>query len=213
MRTWPAGGLPDDFQRGEGGVHEEQGSFILSFIRNVSGVTLHLYGITWTYSGRSVLDLDESMLGDYMELCQRGLLRPEMLRSGRNGETGPNADDPKWADQRTLEDFFPLEPGRVCASGGKTGIERQEGDQRAMRAGISAEGGRTDRKEREPGEGYAIYRSRDELGELPEEVGSVIWLGARWVGVDEEKILKVSEGYERRLWNWWVRGRRGPSLE
>jgi hypothetical protein len=121
--------------------------------------------------------------------------------------------NPKWADQRTLEDFFPLEPGRVRASGGKTGIGRQEGDQRAMRAGIPVEGGRTDRKEREPGEGYAIYRSRDELGEFPEEVAAVIWFGARWVGVDRAKIARVSEGYELRLWSWWVRRRRGPRLE
>jgi hypothetical protein len=47
-----------------------------------------LYGIKWTDSGRSVLDLDESMLDDYLDLCQRGLLRPEILRSGRNGRTG-----------------------------------------------------------------------------------------------------------------------------
>jgi len=55
--------------------------------------------------------------------------------------------NPKWADQRTLEEFFPVESGRVCASGGETGIERQEGDQRAMRAGTAVEGGRTERKE------------------------------------------------------------------
>ena len=38
--------------------------------------------------GRSVLDLDESMLNEYLDLCQRGLLKPEMLRAGRNGRTG-----------------------------------------------------------------------------------------------------------------------------
>jgi hypothetical protein len=77
-----------------------------------------------------------------------------------------------------------------------------------MRAGTAVEGGRTERKEREPGEAYSIYRSGDELGELPEEMSSVMSFGARWVGVDEEKIVKVSEGYERRLLNWWM-GRGG----
>ena len=125
--------------------------------------------------------------------------------------------NPKWADQRTLEDFFPLESG---ASGVERGIERQEGDQRATRAGIAVEGGRRDRNEREPGEAYSIYRSRDEVGELPEEMECVNSFGSRWIGVDEEKLVKVSEGYERRLLNWWIRtrrqeeeieGRRGPS--
>jgi len=72
-------------------------------------------------------------------------------------------------------------------------MERLEGDQRALRAGTAVEGGM------EPGEGYSIYRSRDELGALPGEIESVITFGARWVGVEEEKLLKVSEGYERRL--------------
>ena len=55
----------------------------------MSGATIGLYGITWTHSGRSVLDLDESMLDEYLDLCQRGLLKPEMkLRAGRNGRTG-----------------------------------------------------------------------------------------------------------------------------
>jgi hypothetical protein len=55
----------------------------------VSGATIGLYGITWTHSGRSVLDLDGSMLDEYLDLCQRGLLKPEtMLRAGRDGRTG-----------------------------------------------------------------------------------------------------------------------------
>jgi hypothetical protein len=35
--------------------------------------------------GRSMLDLDESTVDEYLELCQRGLLRPETLRSGMDG--------------------------------------------------------------------------------------------------------------------------------
>lgn len=93
------------------------------------------------------------------------------------------------------------------------GIERAQGDQRALRAGIAVEVGRTERKEGEPGEAYAIYRSRDELGELPEAIESVIAFGALWVGVDEEKLLKVSEGYERRLLNWSLRTRAVEGIE
>lgn len=93
------------------------------------------------------------------------------------------------------------------------GIERGQGDQRALRAGIPVEVGRTDRKEREPGEAYAIYRSQDAVGELPEGIQSMISFGARLVGVDEEKLLKVSEGYERRLSNWSLRQRRGEGIE
>ncbi|KAF8505783.1 hypothetical protein F5888DRAFT_1798751 [Russula emetica] len=105
-------------------------------------------------SSMSILDLDESTLNEYLELCQRGLLRPETLRS----------------DQRTLEDFFPLKSGRVGVSSGKPAIERPQGDQRAPRAGMSMEEG-TDWETREPGEAYRVYRSRDVLGVLPEEIG------------------------------------------
>ncbi|KAI0254701.1 hypothetical protein BJV78DRAFT_1273782 [Lactifluus subvellereus] len=121
----------------------------------------------------SILDLDKSMLDEYLDICQKGLLRPEMLRSG-----------------------------------GETAIERPNGDQRALSAGVPVAGGR-----QEPGEGYAIYRSRDVLGALPEEMEMVISYGARWVGVEEEMILKVSEGYERRLWSWWARIRREEGIE
>jgi len=116
-----------------------------------------------------------------------------------------------------LEDFFPLETGRIrvgAVTDKEMGIERAQGDQRALKAGLPVDVGRTERrKEREPGEAYAIYRSRDDMGELPDEIESVISFGARWVGVDEEKLLKVSEGYERRLWSWWVRTRGGRELE
>jgi hypothetical protein len=39
----------------------------------------------WTYSGRSILDLDENTLDEYLDLCQRGLVKRETLRSGRDG--------------------------------------------------------------------------------------------------------------------------------
>ncbi|KAN0126821.1 hypothetical protein V8E52_000461, partial [Russula decolorans] len=147
-------------------------------------------------SNMSALELDESTLDEYLELCERGLLRPETLRS----------------DQRTLEDFFPLKSGRVGASRDKPVIERPQGDQRAPRAGMSMEEG-TDWETREPGEAYRVYRSRDVLGVLPEEMGLVISYGARWIGVDEETVLRVSEGYERRLWTWVGRQRRQEGIE
>ncbi|KAH9999887.1 hypothetical protein BJV77DRAFT_498700 [Russula vinacea] len=145
-------------------------------------------------SNISVLELDESALDEYLELCQRGLLGPETLRS----------------DQRTLQDFFPLKSGRVGASRGKTAIERLEEDQRVPRAGVPMEGGT---EQREPGEAYAVYSSRDVLGVLPEDMALVISYGASWIGVDDETILKVSEGYERRLSTWLGRQKRGEGIE
>jgi len=71
----------------------------------------------------------------------------------------------------------------------------------------------TDWETREPGEAYRVYRSRDVLGVLPEEMGLVISYGARWIGVDEETVLRVSEGYERRLWTWVGRQRRQEGIE
>jgi RNA polymerase I-specific transcription initiation factor RRN7 len=107
----------------------------------------------------------------------------------------------KWVDRRRLEEFFPLESVRDVDGNGETGVDRLKSDQRALTAGVVGEG-------RETGEAYPIYRSRDVLGALPEEIEMVISYGARLVGVDEEMILKVSEGYERRLWNWWSHIRR-----
>ncbi|KAI9507923.1 hypothetical protein F5148DRAFT_1304849 [Russula earlei] len=146
-------------------------------------------------SKTSVLDLDGPMLDEYLDLCQRGLLRPETLRS----------------DQRTLEEFFPLEPGRIDTSNGLTAMERPQGDQHVLRAGLPKEGRREG--EREPGEGYAVYSTRDVLGVLPEEMELVVSYGARWVGVDEEFILKVSEAYERRLLKWWAGLRKSEGSE
>lgn len=48
---------------------------------------MRLYGTTRSNSGRSILDLDESTVDEYLELCQRGLLKPETLRSGMDGRT------------------------------------------------------------------------------------------------------------------------------
>ena len=66
---------------------------------------------------------------------------------------------------------------------------------------------------REPGEAYRVYRSRDVLGVLPEEMVLVISYGARWVGVDEELILRVSEAYERRLSTFVGRQTRQEAIE
>lgn len=138
--------------------------------------------------------------------------RDAALRYGRDDWQLEQTINPKWADQRTLEDFFPLKSGRVGVSSGKPAIERPQGDQRAPRAGISMEDG-TDWETREPGEAYRVYRSRDVLGVLPEEMELVISYGARWIGVDEETVLRVSEGYERRLSTWVGRQRRQEGIE
>lgn len=100
--------------------------------------------------------------------------------------------------------------GRIDASNGNSVFERAQDDQRGLRGGTPVEAGST---EREPGEAYAIYRSRDILGVLPESMEAVISYGAKWIGVDEELVLKVSEGFERRLWKWWGRVRRQEGIE
>lgn len=138
--------------------------------------------------------------------------RDAALRYGREDWQFGQTINPKWADQRTLEDFFPLKSGRAGASSGKPAIERPQGDQRAPRAGMSMEEG-SDWETREPGETYRVYRSRDVLGVLPEEMELVISYGARWIGVDEETLLRVTEGYERRLWNSVGRQRRQEGIE
>jgi RNA polymerase I-specific transcription initiation factor RRN7 len=138
--------------------------------------------------------------------------RDAALRYGREDWQLVHIINPKWADQRTLDDFFPLKSGRVGASSGKPAIERPQGDQRASRAGMSMEEG-SDWETREPGETYRVYRSRDVLGVLPEEMELVISYGARWIGVDEETLLRVTERYERRLSTWVGRQTRQEGIE
>ncbi|KAH9062691.1 hypothetical protein EDB87DRAFT_1673690 [Lactarius vividus] len=140
------------------------------------------------FSARSVLqvsDLDETRLDEYLDFCQDGLLRP--------------------GTSRVLEDFFPIGPGPVPAEAVETtAVDRVECDHHAMARGVADSG------KHEPGEGYAIYRSRDSLGIIPEEYQMVISHGAKWIGVDEEMLLKVSERYERRLGNWSASATRLP---
>ncbi|SRR6266852_676937 len=138
--------------------------------------------------------------------------RDAALRYGREYLHMGQTINPKWVDQRTLEDFFPLKSGRAGANSGKPAIERLEGDQRAPRVGVSMEEG-TDWETREPGEAYRVYRSRDVLGVLPEEMALVISYGARWLGVHEELILGVCEAYERRLSTWLGRQTRQEGIE
>jgi RNA polymerase I-specific transcription initiation factor RRN7 len=54
-----------------------------------------------------------------------------------------------------------------------------------------------------PGQSYAIYRSRDVTGSLPEELEMVCGRAARWVGVKDIYFCSVVERFERRLVKWW----------
>lgn len=136
-------------------------------------------------SGLQVSDLNETKLDEYLDLCQKGLSRP--------------------GTSRALEDFFPLGPSSGQAEAVETAVvERANSDQHAM-AGGTAESGK-----HEPGQAYTIYRSRDSLGAIPEEYQMVISHGAKWLGIDEEILLKVSERYERRFWHWSASATRLP---
>jgi len=137
----------------------------------------------------------------------------EVLFSARSGLQVPDMDETELDEyldfcqngllrpgtSQALEGFFPLGPAVETAA-----IDREKRDQQAM-AGETTESGI-----HEPGEAYAIYRSRDSLGTIPEECHIVISHGAKWIGVDEELLLKVSERYERRLSNWSASATRLP---
>lgn len=51
------------------------------------------------------------------------------------------------------------------------------------------------------GEGYAMYSSQDILGEVGETYGRVLDAVAAWCGggVTREEVVRVAEGFERRL--------------
>jgi len=54
-----------------------------------------------------------------------------------------------------------------------------------------------------PSEDYAIWRSRDVLGTLAEELRTVIGRAAKCIRIGEDYLGGVVEYYERRIVRWW----------
>ncbi|KAI0307155.1 hypothetical protein B0F90DRAFT_1807830 [Multifurca ochricompacta] len=142
-------------------------------------------------SEMSVLELDEFMLNEYLDLCQKGLLKPERFRS-----TGKGKGKERERNRSDLEDFFPFPSLKEDVDWNRSLTTAGFSRRRLKAAGVTELDPDLDL---ETGEAYAIYRPRDILGTLPEDCQLLISYGAKWVGVDEDLLLKVIERYEWRL--------------
>ncbi|TFY79057.1 hypothetical protein EWM64_g4955 [Hericium alpestre] len=145
-------------------------------------------------SNMSTAHLSAPMLDEYMDFCERALL----------GHVA------KEYDAKVVDEYFPL-PARknasyaACAS--EEGATGAQGSMQAARPGEDAADGL------EPGNGYMIYNSRDDLGSVPEDYEIVMQRAAWATGVGVEYMSGVVEKYERRVVRWWDMTRRRESRE
>ncbi|KAJ6628704.1 hypothetical protein B0H10DRAFT_1988902 [Mycena sp. CBHHK59/15] len=129
-------------------------------------------------------DLSDDTVDEYLAFCERALVGPEN------------------AEHDVLERYFPLRGGQ------------QTGDSAIATAAQRGKLGATEMQNNEegilrPGESYTMYHS----GELPDGYAAVVRRASCWAGVGTEYLCGVVGTYERRLWRWWLRARRGGSGE
>ncbi|KIJ70044.1 hypothetical protein HYDPIDRAFT_79247 [Hydnomerulius pinastri MD-312] len=128
----------------------------------------------------SVGDLDDAILDEYLDFCQKVLV-------------GPHNDE-----HRILDNYFPLANGIA------------EVTPTALMADLKVQGLSSTKVNDdnlgviEPGESYTIYHSRDTLGNLSPELDLLVQRSAGWAGVDGDFLCGVVERYERRLVRWWT---------
>ncbi|KAI9001035.1 hypothetical protein BD414DRAFT_473429 [Trametes punicea] len=137
-----------------------------------------------TDSNLSALDMDDTMLDDYLRFCEKALLPREDRLPPRNVTT----------------DQFPLavdhdKPLTTVHHAEDEGLPEQV----AMNANKVDDGVDSLR----PGQNYPIYNTQDILGSVPEDLEFVVSRAARWAGVDEDYIFGVVERFERRVLRWW----------
>ncbi|KAI0349413.1 hypothetical protein OH77DRAFT_1499561 [Trametes cingulata] len=131
---------------------------------------------------RSVLDMDDNMLDEYLQFCEKALLPREDRLPPRNVTT----------------DHFPLPEHTSPSSTSVTGNSPEKPPDSPMHATAVDENSDAVR----PGQNYPIYNTQDILGTVPEDLELVVGRAARWAGVDEDYVLGVVERFERRVVRW-----------
>jgi RNA polymerase I-specific transcription initiation factor RRN7 len=134
---------------------------------------------------------------EYLAFCERALVGPA------NGKRLLLQVQVRGADKTAdiMERYFPL-----AATASETDQSGRAGEsvRQELRATEVAE-----EDVMRPGQGYTLSNG----GEMPEEYGNIVRRAAGWVGVDAEYVRAVVESYERRLWRYWQRARRGGEVD
>ncbi|KAI0335444.1 hypothetical protein GY45DRAFT_1292672 [Cubamyces sp. BRFM 1775] len=135
-----------------------------------------------TDAPRSVLDMDDKMLDEYLDFCETALL--------------PRAD--RLPPRNVTTDHFPLfkDPDPEPT------LPESVGSELSVQPTMSANS-LDDRPDTlRPGQDYRIYNTQDILGTVPEDLEVVVSRAAKWAGVDEDYVLGVVERFERRVLRW-----------
>ncbi|KAJ7129575.1 hypothetical protein C8R44DRAFT_908212 [Mycena epipterygia] len=128
----------------------------------------------------TIEDLSDDTVDEYLTFCERAL-----VGSGN-------------ADQDVLERYFPLRASERTEEGAAaTERPRQELEATGLQDG--------EEEVLRPGEGYALGPSE----ELPDGYLTVVNRAAEWAGVEKKYLCVVVGNYERRVWRWWQRERKG----
>ncbi|THG99311.1 hypothetical protein EW026_g3012 [Hermanssonia centrifuga] len=144
-------------------------------------------------STSSALDMDNDMLDDYLDFCEKALLP----RENRNIEHG------------VIRDYFPLTRHLSTPDEGV----RSEVFEDSLPDAMSAVRIHENSSNLGPGNAYAIYHTQDVLGSLPEDYEKIVNRAATWAGVEEDYVCGVVERFERRLARWWDKVRRREKAE
>ncbi|KZS97967.1 hypothetical protein SISNIDRAFT_405751 [Sistotremastrum niveocremeum HHB9708] len=145
-------------------------------------------------SGRSERPVNEwhpAEIDAYLQMCEVGLLGDESAR--RTGKARSIADE----CTHSIDPGFDLVSAYFGGEAGD-GHVQAEGSSRQI-SPLPATGLPDEATGIEPGSWHSVYNTQDILGEVPDEYGTVLAVGARWAGVSVEEVSRVVERFERRL--------------
>ncbi|KAH9853495.1 hypothetical protein C2E23DRAFT_107671 [Lenzites betulinus] len=143
---------------------------------------------TSTAHQRSALDMDDHMIDDYLEFCEKALLPRKDRLPARNITT----------------DYFPLAETAAPSLTDDEAVHPGHSNEPAMNA--PSVDWTPDALR--PGQDYHIYNTQDILGTVPEHLELVVSRAAQWAGVDDDYVLGVVERFERRVVSWMERVKR-----
>ncbi|KIO32795.1 hypothetical protein M407DRAFT_18259 [Tulasnella calospora MUT 4182] len=168
-------------------------------------------------SERSVLDLNETEIDDYLDFAETALLRSD--------GTPHFVDKRKGPDYRLIMEQYRLQEREDEPRQPAWGEELHQVSERLEQNPVisqsrnspslstrSMSNRRTTSESRAPSPSnagpvppaavYTVFNSHDILGSLPHSYELVLEVGAKWVGAGKEDVAALVDTYERRLLKW-----------
>ncbi|KAG9043430.1 hypothetical protein FS837_009643 [Tulasnella sp. UAMH 9824] len=167
-------------------------------------------------SERSVLDLNETEIDDYLDFARTALLisdkeKPDNKRKARNyksildryplQEREDEPRQPAWGEklhavpERLQQNPVISQPENSPSSSARPMSSRRKTPESRTPSPSSA-------GPVPPASSYTVFNSHDILGSLPQSYELVLEVGAKWVGVGKEDVAALVDTYERRLLKW-----------